>query len=195
MKSTNAALTAALLCLASFAPVARGQEQSNGVRPEPDEQVVRVSTSLVQVDAVVVDKDGRAVTDLRQEDFRLIEDGRPRRITDFSFVSTASPVTAPAESPARAVEGGPLAPGRARRVVALLVDDVGLSFETTAHVRQALEKFVDEQVRPGDLAAVVRTSGGPGALQQFTSDRRQLRAASAASPAARRSCSSPTVCP
>lgn len=181
--NTSAALAASLLCLAAFAFVAHVQGQSQSTRQRTDEEVVRVNTSLVQVDAVVLDKDGKAVTNLRPEDFRLVEDGQPRPITEFSFVSTAGPAVTPEESSARAVEGAqpvppaPLTPGRARRTIALLVDDVGLSFETTAYVRQALLKFVDEQMRPGDLVAVVRTSGGAGVLQQFTSDRRQLRAA------------------
>jgi len=44
-------------------------------------------------------------------------------------------------------------------------------------VRRALKKFVDEQMQSGDLVAIIRTSGGMGALQQFTSDKRQLYAA------------------
>jgi VWFA-related protein len=182
------ALAASLVCLCALAPVARGQEQTKSPRQQPDEEVVRVSTSLVQVDAVVVDKDGRVVNDLRPEDFWLVEDGKPRPITEFSFVSTASATAFPSESKSpepksRANEDTapapptPLAPGRARRTIALLVDDVGLSFETTAYVRKALTKFVEEQMQPGDLVAVIRTSGGAGSLQQFTSDRRQLRAA------------------
>jgi VWFA-related protein len=185
------ALAAPLVCLCALAPltgVALGQGQTKNRQQAPDEDVVRVSTSLVQVDAVVVDKDGRAVTDLRPEDFRLVEDGKPRTITEFSFVSTAGAATPlsgpkPPESNPRAVEGSApapparLAPGRARRTIALLVDDVGLSFESTAYVRKALTKFVDEQMQPGDLVAVIRTSGGAGSLQQFTSDRGQLRAA------------------
>ena len=184
-------LAAPLVCLcalAASAGVARGQEQSKSRQQAPDEEVVRVSTSLVQVDAVVVDKDGRLVTDLRPEDFRLVEDGKPRSITEFSFVSTAgaanaSPESKSSESNPRAVEGSApappaqLAPGRARRTIALLVDDVGLSFQSTAYVRKALTKFVDEQMQPGDLVALIRTSGGAGSLQQFTSDRAQLRAA------------------
>ncbi|MEJ7711234.1 MAG: hypothetical protein WKF84_15565 [Pyrinomonadaceae bacterium] len=38
-------------------------------------------------------------------------------------------------------------------------------------------KFVERELQPGDLVAVVRTSAGMGALQQFTTDRRQLAAA------------------
>jgi VWFA-related protein len=70
-----------------------------------------------------------------------------------------------------------LKPEEVRRTVALVVDDLGLSFESTYFVRRALKKFVDEQLQPGDLVAIVRTGGGMGALQQFTSDKRQLYAA------------------
>jgi VWFA-related protein len=43
--------------------------------------------------------------------------------------------------------------------------------------RQALKKYVDEQVQAGDLVAIIRTSAGIGALQQFTNYRQQLYAA------------------
>src|SRR3954467_6435966 len=91
MNSLNT-LAASLVCIALLASVALGQEPPKS-RQQSDEDVVRVSTSLVQVDAVVVDKDGRVVNDLRPEDFRLVEDGKPRSITEFSFVSTADAVT------------------------------------------------------------------------------------------------------
>jgi hypothetical protein len=68
-------------------------------------------------------------------------------------------------------------PEDVRRTIALVVDDLGLSFQSTNYVRRALKQFVDQQMQAGDLVAIVRTSGGIGALQQFTSDRRQLYAA------------------
>jgi VWFA-related protein len=58
-----------------------------------------------------------------------------------------------------------------------VVDDLGLSFESAHFVRQALKKFVDQQVQPDDLVAIIRTGGGIGALEGFTSDKRQLYAA------------------
>ncbi|HEV3469452.1 MAG TPA: VWA domain-containing protein, partial [Pyrinomonadaceae bacterium] len=70
-----------------------------------------------------------------------------------------------------------LRPEQVRRTVALVVDDLGSSFESVAYIRQALRKFVDEQMQPGDLVAVLRTSAGVGALQQFTSDRQILHKA------------------
>src|SRR5215213_972671 len=72
-------------------------------RGDDDDEVVRITTNLVQVDAVVTDKSGKLVTDLKPEDVEIFEDGRPQKITNFSFVSTedAAPVTttAPAARP------------------------------------------------------------------------------------------------
>jgi VWFA-related protein len=149
-----------------------------------DDEVVRITTNLVQVDAVITDKSGNLVTDLRPEEVEIMEDGRPQKITNFSFVSTMSdapqPVAkaaTPADKLAPPVPPARLRPEQVRRTVALVVDDLGLSFESTAFVRQALKKFVDQQLQPGDLVAIIRTAGGIGALQQFTSDKRQLYAA------------------
>jgi len=55
--------------------------------PQPktgDDEVVRVSTNLVQIDAVVTDKNGKQVTDLRAEDFEILEDNHPQQISAFS---------------------------------------------------------------------------------------------------------------
>src|SRR5438132_14096899 len=55
--------------------------------PRDEEQdVVRITTNLVQVD-VVVTKVGRQVTDLQPEDFEVFEDGKPQKITNFSYIS------------------------------------------------------------------------------------------------------------
>jgi VWFA-related protein len=152
-------------------------------RPE-DVDVVRITTNLVQVDAVVTDKSGKVVTDLKPEEIKILEDGRPQKITNFSYYVTETPTSPaltekPATSDKNAVPVPPtrLKPEDIRRTIAIVVDDLGLSFESTHYVRSALKKFVDEQMQTGDLVAIIRTSGGVGALQQFTSDKRQLYAA------------------
>jgi len=66
---------------------------------------------------------------------------------------------------------------RVRRTIALVVDDLSLSFQSAYYTRRALKKFVDEQMQDGDLVAVIRTGAGIGALQQFTADKRLLYAA------------------
>jgi VWFA-related protein len=156
--------------------------------PDEEDDVVRITTSLVQMDAIVTDDKGRHVTDLKAEDFEIREDGRERPITDFSYIST-TPANAPASATVaeRAREGKAstttpamraraLRPEQTRRTIVLAVDDLGMSSESFPHVKRALKKYVDEQMQPGDLVAVVRTSAGAGALQQLTSDKRQLYA-------------------
>ncbi len=158
-------------------------EPQQPARPDDDNDVVKITTNLVQVDAVITDKKGKVVTDLRPEEIQILENGRSQKITHFSFVSTEArlaPEPTPAAKIDRNAPPGPptrLRPEDVRRTIALVVDDLGLSFESTHYVREALKKFVDRQMQPGDLVAIIRTRGGMGALQQFTSDKRQLYAA------------------
>ncbi|HET6668640.1 MAG TPA: VWA domain-containing protein [Pyrinomonadaceae bacterium] len=151
--------------------------------PQSGDDVVRITTNLVQLDAVVTDSKGRVVTDLRPEEFDILEDGRSQKITNLSYVSLESnEITRSQPATAEDKTGLPLPPVRlqpdqVRRTMALVVDDLGLSFESTYFVREALKKFIDKQMQANDLVAIIRTSGGIGALQQFTSDKRQLYAA------------------
>ena len=157
--------------------------------PQTRSDVVRITTNLVQVDVTVVDHNGQPVSDLKAEDFAVTEDGKPQKITNLSFISPASaqpastPTVARPAKPAKGVAPDPPPPpvtlrrDQVRRAMALVVDDLGLSFESSRLVREALKKFVNEQMQPGDLVAIIRTGAGIGALQQFTADKRLLYAA------------------
>jgi VWFA-related protein len=147
--------------------------------PTPDEDVVKITTALIQVDVTVTDKKGNVVTDLKPEDFEIYENGEKQDITNFSFVSNVKKRAEASKSAAVnvPVPTAELKPEQIRRTMALVVDDLSLSFESAYQVRRALKKFVDEQMLAGDLVAIIRTGAGIGALQQFTSDKRQLYAA------------------
>ena len=179
LSGTTCRTTALLAALA--AALAQTPAQS-------DEAVIRITVNLVQVDAVVTDSKDKPVTDLKAEDFEIRQDGKVQKITNFSYITTrtAGGGTAPGIAPARRpspVKGVPppppavLKPADIRRTVALVVDDLGLSFESTVRIREALKKFVDQEMQPGDLVAIIRTGAGMGALQQFTADKRMLHAA------------------
>ena len=164
------------------APPAPQRQEEN---PYEDE-VVRITTNLVQFDAVVTDKKGQLVTDLRPEEFEVTVNGKRRQVSNFSYVDLSGADVRGAGATAKGgvvkSNAAPVPPARlrreqVRRTIALVVDDLGLSFESVARVRSSLKKFVDEQMQPGDLVAVIRTSAGVGALQQFTSDRAVLAAA------------------
>jgi VWFA-related protein len=140
-----------------------------------DDDVVKISTNLVQVD-VVVTKDGKPVPNLTAEDFELFQDGKRQAITSFAYISNVSnPTAAPVEKGTTGVTPYVrLQPGEARRIIAFVVDDLGLSAESMVQVRRQLRKFVNEQLQPNDLIAIVRTGSELGALQQFTNDKRLL---------------------
>ena len=179
MKYTTALLAFVLV----FLPAARAQNPKKEEAPQADDRLV-ITTSLVQVDAVVTDKKGIQISDLHQDDFEIVEGGQVRPIVGFSYVPLSSklPKSAEANNPAPSKRGATppqlhaLRPENVRRAIAIVVDDFGLSFESIARLRSGLVKFIAEQTEPNDVIAIVRSSGGPGAMQQFTSNKTALLA-------------------
>lgn len=147
--------------------------------PTPADDVVKISTNLIQIDVSVTDSKGRPIRDLRPDEIEIYENGEKQKINNFSFVSNDRPAQKPVEAGKNGVSPPPaiLRPEHVRRTFALVVDDLSLSFESAYQTRRALKKFVDEQVQDGDLVAIIRTGAGIGALQQLTSDKRILYAA------------------
>jgi VWFA-related protein len=178
-------LVVAGLVLAGAAGLARAAEAPVTPAATPRPLVVRIGVSLVQVDAVVTDGRGHHVTDLKAEDFEIRQDGKPRAITQCRYVVVVPPApAAPAVPSVRPRPAGDAAPAPAairpedvRRVMTLVVDDLNLSSQGLHRVSDGLARIVREDLRPGDLMAIVRTSGGAGVLHQLTNDRRVLEAA------------------
>jgi VWFA-related protein len=81
-----------------------------------------------------------------------------------------APTPAAGAHPARASSGEP----SGRRLV-VVIDDLTLSPESMRRTREALTNLVDTSLLPGDRVALLRTSGGLGAAQQFTGDKAVLR--------------------
>jgi VWFA-related protein len=156
--------------------------QQSSPTPPADDQAVKINTNLIQIDVTVVDKNGKVVSGLKPDDFELFENGQLQKITNFAFVSKMSSEAAAGNEQSQQSLGTsstptPLKRGEVRRTVALVVDDLNLSFASVYYTRRALTKFVDEQMLPGDLVAIIRTGGGVGTLQQFTNDKTLLKAA------------------
>lgn len=170
-----------ILALSSFAALAQAQRPSP--TPPPDDgEVVKITTSLIQVDVTVTDSRGRVITDLKPEEVEIYENGKKQQISGFSFISNIRDPASRADKEKRdknepVMPSASLKQDQVRRTVALVVDDLTLSFESVYYVRRALRKYVDEQMQEGDLVAIIRTGAGIGALQQFTSDKRMLYAA------------------
>jgi VWFA-related protein len=156
-----------------------GSPPSTQQQNQSTDDVLVVTTNLVQVDVVVTDKDGHHVTNLQPKDFEVYEDKKVQTISNLSYISTGGKG---ADDPATEGSSPGVAPSRAQssreqRTLAIVVDDLGISFESITFVREALRKFVDEQMQPGDKVALFLTSKRIGSRQQFTSDKARLREA------------------
>ncbi len=92
---------------------------------------------LVELDAVVIDESGRAVTGLRQEDFQVKEDGRPVELKTFDAVAD----TAAGER------------GVARSIV-LLLDDSGIGAGNTLSIQSIARMFVSRMAAPDEFSVV-----------------------------------------
>jgi VWFA-related protein len=135
---------------------------------QPPNTAIRVDVNLVQVDAVVTDSRNRRVADLQASDFELLQDGKPQTITNFSYLATKPPATTPRTAAAKPAKGEApppppvLQPTEVGRMLAFVVDDLGLAGENIPKVRDAIRKFRDNEMRPDDLVAIVRTGAGMG---------------------------------
>lgn len=173
--------TLAVILVPAFAAFA---QQPTSVPTPPDEnEVVKISTNLIQIDVTVTDKKGNVITDLKPDEVEIFENGEKQDISNFSFISNIRPQQE--ARPSRKGDNNDLPvppptaprPEKVRKTIALVVDDLTLSFASAYWVQDALKKFVNEQMQDGDLVAIIRTGAGIGALQQFTTDKRQLLAA------------------
>ncbi len=147
---------------------------------QPDQfpsPVIRVTTRLVMLDVIAVDKSGKPVTDLKPEDFVLEEGGKKQKISVFGLHNPPAAAAAAPALPAGVYSNRPetqVAPGP---VTILLIDGLNSPFQNQAFVRNKLIDYVKTQHQPGQRMAVLALGNGLFKLQGFTSDPALLRAA------------------
>ena len=143
-------------------PVLRGANRDpNEAQPtatpqksnEPEEfgegDILRVDTTLVSIPVSVMDRDGKFIPNLRQEDFHIWENGVEQRVAYFASVD--KPFT-----------------------VALVIDTSGSTKSRLMEIQDAATTFVN-QLRPDDRVMVVSFSDRIRVLAQPTNDRYVLR--------------------
>lgn len=123
--------------------VARAQENPQG-------PTIRTQVNLVNLFVTVRDKNKRIVTDLKQDDFKVAEDGQPQQIAFFSKEVTL-PIT-----------------------LAVLLDTSGSEQYMLGAIQDAGGRFVDRVLRKGDEALVMSFDSDVDLLSDFTDDRGQL---------------------
>lgn len=116
---------------------------------DDDDEVVRINSNLVIVPASVVDARGRAVTDLKLEDFELRVDGELKAISDLSRAATPVYIT-------------------------LLFDNSASLSQARAFEKEAAVRFLRSIVRPIDRTAIYSVATSPLLEQPFTNDVQKL---------------------
>lgn len=110
----------------------------------------RLDVNLVEMYVLVTDEDGRPVTGLGPEDFRVSEEGEPQEIATFRSGADL-PLT-----------------------VGLAIDSSASMFVKLPEVERAAREFVSESLEGGDRAFVVGFGGEPELVQETTGDETRL---------------------
>jgi VWFA-related protein len=171
-----------LLGLISLGPVALGQGTKSTQTAQETEDVVRISTELVQTNVMVFDKSGRFVDGLPREQFEVRVEGQPVPVSFFERVTAGSTREALLEAAAaRGTSAPPVAPASTvsdrGRTVIFFLDDLHLSAASVESTRQSILHFVDNEMGLNDQVAIGSATGQIGFLQQFTDNKAVLRAA------------------
>ena len=127
---------------------ATGELQTVTSFPSLPDGTIRTRVTLVQVPCTVVAPDGTEVRGLRQNDFRLLEDGAPQEIASFDAAATPASI-------------------------ALILDASPSIFRELAEMRGAARALA-ENISPADEVAVVSFSSSSHLLLPFSKNRALL---------------------
>ena len=128
----------------------KGKAQKGGGEGDDGVEVVRVETSLVVCDMLVLDKQGHAVQGLTREDFVVSEDGRPQEVGTFALGDDT----------------------KVPRTIVLVIDYSGSQLPFIRMSVEAAKTIVD-RLGPRDLLAVV--TDDVELIVDFTADKKKLK--------------------
>src|SRR5688572_2635955 len=142
---------------------------------DPAMPTFRAEVEYVEVDARVTDDQGRFVSGLGKEDFRIFEDAKLQTIANVALVEIP---TDSGEHPG-GVEPDVLSNEHpfVGRIYTMILDDLHVSASRAPRVKAAARRFIERHLAPDDLMAIVHTAGRDEASQDFTSSKRLLLAA------------------
>jgi VWFA-related protein len=157
--------------IAALAQTAGTPTVPSGVTQPPFQ--IKVTSNLVVVRVVVRDAQDKPIANLKKEDFRLFDRGKPQSISQFAAEAPAQPTgqersLSSSGQPSLAV---PPALGLPQRFVALYFDDLNMSDADVLQARAAAERYLAANLHPNDRVGLY-TSGN--SLSDFTGDPSQI---------------------
>ena len=173
--TTRMILCGLLLSAGAAGGPVHGQATPPGAPQQPP-ITFRAEINYVEVDARVLDAQGKFIPGLTAGDFQVIEDGKPQQVTAFSLVNI------PVERPERPLFASkPIEPDvrtnlqtAGGRIYLIVLDDLHTSALRSNRTKVAARQFIEKYIGSNDLAAVVYTGGRTDAAQDFTTNQRLL---------------------
>ena len=177
-----------------------GVSQTPAQGPDNKPFQLKANTEIVLVNVQVRDGKGNFVRDLKQEDFTVTEDGKTQKILSLDIENTdaltsndvqaanllgelngATATEIQNQVKLRAQQPSPTEytrdSFRDRRLMVLFFDLTSMQTEEVKRGIESAEKFIDDQLRPSDLVAVVSLSTRFNTDQDFTNNKDDLKAA------------------
>ncbi len=151
-------------------PDTQGSQQPATYQSKP---VLKAKTRLVVVDVVATDHQGQPISGLETQDFTLLEDGRPQKISAFSFQHPGVTVTQVSlRLPPNVVSNSPQHTASSLNVI--LLDTLNGDFAGHAAAQDALIKYLDSAQLKQPLA-IFAMQEKLILLHDFTTDNQALK--------------------
>lgn len=177
---------ALVLVITFLCPALPSQDASTGY-------VFRAQTEIVLVNVTAHDKNGNLVRDLKREDFSVLEDNKTQQLASFDFENTDA-VTAvdlaqvellgtkasKTEAEKAAVAAVPNSTFKDRRLLIFFFDLTSMEPDEGERAVSSAQTYVDKQMTPADLVAIISLGSSLSVNQDFTSDKTLLKKALAA---------------
>jgi VWFA-related protein len=146
---------------------------------------MKVNTDIVLVSVTARDKQGTLIRDLKQSDFTLVEDGKTQQLRSFDVedaqtFAKAGPEQAESQGPVPAqvmAAQKVVAPEvlRDRRLIVLFFDLSSMEPEELERAASSAQKYIDKQMSPADLVAIVTFDTSLQMRHDFTADKVALK--------------------
>ena len=126
--------------------------------PAPGQPTFKARINFVRVDVIVSDRDGKPILDLKPEDFKVFEDGKPQKIEQFDVIKIdpLDQIEGPANGAIRSLDDERREAARPEvRLFVILLDDYHVRRGNDMSVRRPLIDFIQNQLAPADMVAIM----------------------------------------
>jgi VWFA-related protein len=150
---------------------------------------LRSTSDLVRIDVEVTDRSGKPLKGLKAEQFSVSDNGKSQKISVFTYEdieavetagaadTNAKPIVVPIDSPTPVSEEALSDQVRDRRMLVLFFDLTSMGNDDLLRARDSAKKFIDKQMTPADLVAVVTYTSRLSVWADFTNDHEKLQKA------------------